>query len=195
MVNGKVLTIGYNLWNFLNTMRGLPGLDLDEQFWTDQICIDQRSDLRELIRLQLNNSSELSPRPWYRVPNFVRGWVVHDWTTRPPHDNLLELITTYRSFDCARPHDRVYALLGMTTTLIQAEYECPLEHLLSKLLDYAAARHHIDEINLPKMDKLSITLAGILGVHIRQEACRARIKTEVKPTIDYDVCERIKTQN
>ena len=96
--------------------------------------------------IQLNNlyirTSEARFAPWDVIARSAPFQVWHQRDGTKPERTLLELMETYHSSDCSVPHDKAYALTGISTDahLLQVDYDKSLPDLYVNLMEIVPDR-------------------------------------------------------
>ena len=111
--------------------------------------------------------------PWQGSDVVRWGFIAHlfwDYQANPdktPHRGLSKLIYTFGHMDCQDRHDRVYALLGMSTSSeatdhsepLKVDYEEPLTSLLVRTLDVCRRNGEVTDLSA------AVDLAIFLNIH------------------------------
>ena len=119
-----------------------------------------------LHTIQFNNlhirTSEARFAPWDVIAHSApfQVWLQRDGTR--PEQSLLELMETYHRSDCSVPHDKAYALTGISTDsqLIQVDYHESLPDLYVNLMKLVPDR--------TQCARYSHLILGALGLDSRQ---------------------------
>ena len=149
--------------------------------------------------IQLNNRSIRTPEarfaPWDVVARSIpfQVWLQRDGTR--PEQSLLELMETYRRSDCSVPHDKAYALTGISTDshLIQVDYHESIPDLYVNLMKLVPDKSECAKYNHLILGALGLDSqqllsgSGMTSLRGKTVDCSARRVGKVEATKAVDI--------